>query len=146
MINLSFVIIGIAVVFAILVALRSSFSLKLCALCGAVSTVWIALLTFLYLEKLTIDPVLIGILMGGSVVGLMYLLEQKLPEKYQILKLPFFLTLVSLSYFALEKEVILEATLILFVLWILFAIVYVVRDKDGIKTFGRKIIECCRNW
>lgn len=145
MITLPFVLTSIIVFFAAFLLLRSFASLKLCALCGAVSLTWIILLVLFYLRT-AIDPVLIGVLMGGSVVGLMYLLEQKLPEKYQLFKLPFFLTLVALVYGLLDKSFSGQALLILGVIWILAGIVYAGRHVDVFKSLSKKIIDCCKNW
>jgi hypothetical protein len=54
--------------------------LKLCAVCSAVSLTWLGLLASYFLN-LHQDILLIGILMGGSVVGLMYQLEKYFKNK-----------------------------------------------------------------
>jgi len=89
MMDIVFIFLAITVLFALLIGLRSLFNLKICALCGAVSATWIVLLVMFYTGIFN-NPIILGILMGGSVVGTMYLLEQKLPERFQIFKLPFF--------------------------------------------------------
>ena len=48
---------------------------KLCAICAAVSLTWIGLLV-LKAAGYTVDILLIGILMGQSIVGIMYSLEK----------------------------------------------------------------------
>lgn len=48
--------------------------LKICAMCSAVSLTWFGLL-ITYLFGLHTETVWLGILMGGSVVGLMYKLD-----------------------------------------------------------------------
>lgn len=55
-------------------------SLRLCAICSAVSLTWLGLLISYFLN-LHQDMLLIGILMGGSVVGLMYQLEKYFKNK-----------------------------------------------------------------
>jgi len=141
MINLNTIIILISALFIIFVILRSYTPIKVCALCTAVFSTWILLLTLFY-AGLSIDPLLIGILMGGSIVGSMYLLERKLPEKYTVFKLPFFLSLISIVYFLLNKEVILGSVIIVGGIWIIFVIFYLNNEKR----FIQKIIKCCRNW
>jgi hypothetical protein len=145
MIAIHTVLIGIIIVFAVFLALRSIFSFKVCALCASAFSVWVVLL-FLFYSGNLVDPILIGILMGGSVVGMMYMLEQKLSEKYQIFKLPFFLTFVSAAYFVLERSVSYSAVLILLLLWVLLSGLYAARNTAELTTLGKKIIECCKNW
>ncbi|MEX0918897.1 MAG: hypothetical protein WDZ85_02960 [Candidatus Paceibacterota bacterium] len=145
MIDLTLSLIGITILFVIFIALRSVFSLKVCALCGAVSVAWLTLIVFFYAGD-EINPVLIGLLMGGSIVGGMYLLEQKLPAKYQLFKLPYFLTLVSVAYFILTKKIITEAVFVLLLVWFSFSLIYLGGRAEKLKFVGRKIIECCKNW
>lgn len=54
--------------------------LKFCAICSAVSLTWLGLLGAYFLNFHQ-DILLIGILMGGSVVGLMYQLEKYFKNK-----------------------------------------------------------------
>jgi hypothetical protein len=145
MIDITFVLIGIVVLFALFIVLRSIFSLKVCALCGAVSLTWIVLLVLLYLDY-EINPVLTGLLMGGSIVGVLYLLEEKLSEKYQIFKLPFFLTLISLAYFIIMQTIFVNTVSVILSIWLLAVFIHAGRQTKSLKVLGRKIIECCKNW
>lgn len=54
--------------------IRAIIGRKVCAICVAVSLTWLGLLVLWFLEFL-VDPMVIGILMGGSVVGVMYQAE-----------------------------------------------------------------------
>ncbi|MBS3149463.1 hypothetical protein J4455_02095 [Candidatus Woesearchaeota archaeon] len=54
--------------------------IKVCAICAAVSLTWIFLI-ILSLIGYNIDKLIIGILMGQSIVGIMYYLEKKLKNK-----------------------------------------------------------------
>ena len=145
MMDIVFILLAITVLFALLIGLRSLFNLKICALCGAVSTTWIILLVMFYGSVFN-DPIILGVFMGGSVVGAMYLLEQKLPEHFQIFKLPFFLTFVSVAYLALMRSFTFEVVVIPVLLWICMGAIYAGRNIASLKTLGRKIIECCKNW
>ncbi|MFC1780218.1 hypothetical protein ACFLY9_00785 [Patescibacteria group bacterium] len=51
-------------------------NVKICAICAASSLTWLALLILRHFNILEIDSTLIGVLMGGSVVGIMYSLEK----------------------------------------------------------------------
>lgn len=52
--------------------------IRICPICVAVSGTWIALLIARYFGQ-PVDLALISMLMGGSVVGITYTLEKKLP-------------------------------------------------------------------
>lgn len=54
--------------------------LKVCAICAAVSLTWFWLLVSFFLGLHT-DKLLVTVLMGGSVVGIMYKLEGKFKKK-----------------------------------------------------------------
>ncbi len=147
MVTFSNILIVITTLFVLYVALRFILKLKICALCAAVSTTWLGLLG-IKLFGFDIDPLIIGILMGGSAVGIMYLLEQKTPKKYHILKLPFLLTLFALTYIVLADVPEERLTyLILLSLWVVFlSIFFMERNIRILKKVGKKLIECCKNW
>lgn len=56
--------------------LKKAFGFKLCAICSACSLTWITLLLFRQFKVIEIDNTLIGVLMGGSVVGIMFELQE----------------------------------------------------------------------
>ena len=145
MVDLSVTLLGVTLLFAIFLGLRSLSSLRVCALCAATATSWIVLVVLFYLGT-PVDPTLVGILMGGSVVGIMYLLEQKLSADYIIFKLSFFLTLVTTVYFILEKSVAYQGLIILAVIWAISFVIYINRNTGKFKSIGKRIIECCKNW
>ena len=145
MINITIILIGIIVLFAVLILLRKFFSVRICALCGAVSVSWIILLISFYWGY-RVDPIIVGILMGGSIVGIMYFLEQKIPEKYKIFKLPFFLTLFSVVYFILERKLTKYTMFVVFLTWLFIFVLYVSRNTKKFELIGKNIINCCKNW
>ena len=145
MIEFSTVLLGITVLFAVFLVLRSLFSVKVCALCAAVATTWIILVVLFYLGT-NINLTLVGILMGGSVVGVMYLLEQKLPADFLIFKLSFFLSLVTIVYFILERSVSYRGLMVVASVWILSFVIYANRNTGKFRSIGTKTIECCKNW
>lgn len=147
MVNLANILIAIIIFFVIYLSLRSFIKVKICVLCAAVSTTWLGLLV-LWLVGTNVDPLLIGTLMGGSAVGVMYLLEQKLSEKWAILKLPFLLTLFSIIYMILsDAEGQTLTHVILLVLWGIFlGVFFLQKSKDTLKGIGKRLVECCKNW
>lgn len=56
------------------------FHVHVCVICASVATTWLALLV-LYLSGYPIDPTVLAILMGGSVVGSMYKLQDLFLKK-----------------------------------------------------------------
>ena len=147
MVTFSSVLIALTALFIFYIVLRFTLKLKVCALCAAVSTTWLGLLV-MNLTGFRVDPLIIGILMGGSAVGIMYLLEKKMPENYSILKFPFLLTLFTLVYMVLaDFEEGPLTYLIILLLWVVFLIVFLTRGRAGVfKDIGKKLIECCKNW
>ena len=146
MTNLVLILIAPPGLFILFIALRSIFKMQICALCAAVSTTWILLLALLYMGK-GIDPLVIGILMGGSAVGLMYYLENKLPEKYHLLKFPFLITLILLIYLLLAQDT--DKSIFytyLAAMWVVFIALYFLRHRKGFRDTVKKLIECCKNW
>lgn len=138
-------ILSVVVLFAVLAALRSALRLRVCALCAAVSITWLALLALLYAGK-NVDPLIIGIFAGGSAVGLMYFLGEKLSERFMIFRLPFLLTLFILIHIVLVGGVSGSAITVLTSLWAVFIAIYFLRHTKGLSTLSKKIIECCKNW
>lgn len=122
------------------------FGLKVCAVCAAVSTAWLGLLALFVLGK-EVDPLMIGVLMGGSVVGITYLLQEKLPEDYQLFTYPFIVTLFSLVYLLLaDVRTERGAYLLLAAIWMLFITLFVLRGNKQMKGLATSIIKCCKNW
>lgn len=136
MTDLSLILIIIFILFLVFLFGRSYFALKVCAICSAVFVTWFGLFLF------SLDPVLTGILMGGSAVGLMYLLK----DEYGIFKLPLYLTLVSGTYFLLERSLDWSATIIILSIWFIFGTLFTWRKSNRFRKISMKVIECCKNW
>lgn len=117
-----------------------------CAMCISVSLTWLVLL-FLYFSYGGIDPLTIGILMGGSAVGFIYYLFRN-DNDSQLFKFPFLITVFWLIYIIISAPYSgwLREFLIIGGVWVFFVIIYVSYKNEYIKGVGRKIIECCRNW
>ena len=101
------------------------FGFKVCAICAAVSLTWIGLLTA-KLSGWQIDTLLLGILMGESITGIMYLFENiaKKKGKSNLLWLKVIIILLGTLtvYLFLAKDITLELISAI-VISIVFAIV-----------------------
>jgi len=134
--DLTLILAGIMALFFILLLIKSFIKKKFCVVCVSVSLTWITLLILYFLDIFT-DKLIIGILMGGTSVGLFYMLHEKLG----IFKLPFLLTLISIIYFILESFVV-NGLYLIAGLWVLFFIFNLFQNKP----FFKKIVECCKKW
>ncbi len=149
------IFVGVVVLFFILLALKKITSLKICVLCFSIALTWLSLLVMLRL-KFFDNSLLIALMIGNSIVGVYYLLENKIAEKFHIFRLPFFLTLIFLGYFLVSatqiKELILTIAL-LCILWLFFLILYLFGQNfmhkmafPRLKSLISEIIKCCKNW
>ncbi|MDP2648627.1 MAG: hypothetical protein Q8P19_01870 [bacterium] len=145
MVGLTTLLWVLSALFVVFLAART-LGLKVCAACAAVSTTWLGLLALLFLGK-DVDPLMIGILMGGSVVGVMYLLREKLPEEYQLFTFPFMATLFALVYILLDDaRAERGAYLLLIAVWTVFIALFSQRGNERMNGMVQKIIQCCKNW
>ncbi len=160
---------GILVLFLLFTFLRQTLQnklgIKICAVCAAVSLTWIALLAFRLLGFFA-DDLLVGILMGESIAGVMYLFEKKAKERqkenFLWLKVVIVLFGTALVYFYLAQRLSLVA--VLTILFFCMAIVYfllrskwnkksregkkIALDKQGklgkeMKKLEKKLEHCC---
>ena len=125
--------------------LKNRLKRKFCVLCAAVSITW---LIFLVLHKIGLfdDAIIISLLIGQSSLGVFYLWEKKIKEKTKLFRLPFLLTLTAAAYLILQPERIADLLAFLFILWLIFSLLYLLKNNPGIKIFLRKIAECCKRW
>ena len=131
------VVVSIIILFFVLLGVKEllpeRFRKFVCALCGAVVLTWLGLLFTSYS-----DIVVIALLMGGSVVGITYIVSEKFP----LFRLPVFLTLLFVAYSVIRWSFDVSVMALLALLWVLFAGVFLYKNKKLIE----KIIACCRNW
>ncbi len=145
MTGLTAVMASVVLLFGFFVFLRSVWPIKICAFCAAVAMTWLGLLWW-WLTRGIGDPLLLGILMGGSVVGLMYFLADKLPEKYLVFRPAFFLTGLTVAYWLLAGTVTERAWLVLVIIWLFSFVLLRSRNSRGLGPAVRKIINCCKDW
>lgn len=146
MIGLSMIFVWLVGWFLFFLLLRRRW--PVCALCGAVTVTWIALLVLYYFEY-SVDPTLIAILMGGSLVGSGYYLAARLPDRWEVFKLPWLITGIAVIYWLLTEgrgwEP--EALMVVLTVWLVTAAVeFGGRSSQTLRGAGRQLVECCRNW
>src|SRR3989344_270246 len=101
--NFSFILLGIIVLFFLLLTIKNIFKIKkFCAICLSISLTWIVLL-ILYFLDIFADKIIIAILMGHTSLGLYYILENKVKEKFKVFRLPLLLTFIFIIYTLLEQ-------------------------------------------
>ena len=136
---------GIVGLFFILLILKNILNFKkLCVLCVSVSLTSIVLL-ILFLTNIFTDKIIIAILMGHTSLGIFYLWEKNVREKFKIFRLPLLLTFIFIIYAVLENFEF-NSLLLILGLWIVFSLIYLFRNNKKFSKVAKKLIECCRNW
>lgn len=139
-------LISIAVLFFLSLGLKKLFP-SLCAICFSVFATWLIGLVLYFSGQIfiEIDPLVLALLMGGSAVGFLYYLNRHLPKRFLVFRLPYLLTVFIVFYFFLKFEIDLPVLVFVFVIWVIFGLVFLLRNKTADGWF-KKIIDCCRSW
>ena len=128
--------------------------IKVCSLCYAVSVTWISLLLMSLLFDLEVDPIFLGILMGGSIVGILYSLEEYYHnhdlQKFWLVRIGW-LTLGSLSaYYLLIRnwDYLLLSSIALIFLMASSLLIRSIPNGGGNKNstiagLSKKLEDCC---
>jgi len=145
-----FIFLTIALLFFVLLIAKALIRLKFkkfdfCVICASVSLTWLALLALYYIGFFN-NPVLIALLMGGSIVGIFYLIEGKVKKELKLFRLPFLLSLIFAAYLLLSLSISIKTIFLLIALWLLFLFVFYYRKSKKLKKAIDKIIECCKRW
>lgn len=133
-------------IFFVLLAAKHVLKKEFCVLCASVSLTWLGFLMAYKLGR-WMDPTPILVLMGGSVVGIYYLLDRRVRALWHVFRLPFFLTLV-LAVLAVfyPVRVLVTPALLTAGAWFFMSFIYFLRHIPGVKSFFKQLLECCRNW
>jgi len=118
---------------------------KICAICSAFALTWILLLVLYYLGIYD-NLLLIGLLMGLTILGVYYTWERNINRERTLFRLPVLLTLVLIGYFLLTLENLIKELGTLVILWVVFGIFYFYRSDSKTRKFIDKIVECCKKW
>lgn len=140
------VVLSVTGLFAALLAFKAATKLRFCVICASVSLTWIGLL-IAYRVGAFHDPVIVALLMGQSVVGIYYLAEKRLPERFHVFRLPFLLSATTGAAVLLGRLTGATAVLsLLAALWASFGFVYAYRQDARIKTLADRVVACCKDW
>ena len=139
---------GITISFFVLLGVKQAVNKKLkkefCVICLSVSLMWI-LLFGLYLLNLFSDKTIIALLIGMSITGIFYYLENKTNKDLRVFRLPFILTLILIFYSMLEGFSFYSFYVVLGV-WVLFGLIFLFRHNEKFKIIVNKLTECCKKW
>jgi hypothetical protein len=146
MISLPIIILLATGIFVIGLSAQNFSRLKFCAVCVAVSGTWFSLWLF-YKLGFFVDKTVIGILMGESIIGLYYLLEKRLPSKWQIFRWPYIITMTSLVALMVGMRTELyKIMILLLIVWIIFIAIYIFANYPTVKKIAQRLLACCRDW
>lgn len=135
--DLFLVLILIGGLFAGLLILKTLIKKEFCVICASVSLSWLTLFW-------SVDPLLIGILMGQSAIGLYYFLNAKLSETFKIFRLPYILSAIFAIYVLLSQEKAdVKSIYFLASIWLLFLLIAFTKRRGKLV---KSLIECCKNW
>lgn len=139
------VLLAVTLLFFVFLVLKKTLNIRICALCSAAVITWLSLLIAYWLGIWS-DELLLAVLMGGSAVGLLYSMEKRLPERFHLFRLPYYLTLVIVVVISLGRHIGINEIMFLGTLWFVFYLVYLLRTKPKIKRLADRIVACCRDW
>lgn len=143
--NILYLVTGLFVLILIVKAVLGRKGEKICAICSAFALTWIFLLILYYMGRFD-NLLIIGLLVGLTVLGIYYTWERSVGKEKTIFRLPVLLTLVLVGYYLLTFENLFREIGIIVVLWVLFLALYLYGKNIGLKKFVDKIVGCCRRW
>lgn len=142
---LTLILIIIIGLFATILLIKHSLSLKVCVLCGSIFLTWAGLLVLYKLGKFQ-DVVLLSLLMGQSITGIYYLVNKRIKASLRIFTLPFFLSLTTFFYLVISgSQNIMPPLLILLGLWITAYLLFAWRNDPGKRNITKAVMNCCED-
>ncbi len=136
---------AIILFFGVLLVLKPLIKKRYCVLCVSVSLTWIGLLVLFWTKRFA-DLNTIALLMGQSILGIYFLLEKRLAEKWHLFRFPFLLTATFMGMLVLQNvSAWKEILMILIALWILFVLFFLLGNTAARKLVQR-VIACCKDW
>jgi len=151
--NIFNIFIWIILLFFVLLFVKQFFSEKIknkfCVICITITLTWIILLIIYWMGYFE-DKLIIGLLMGCTIIGVYYIVEKKMNRKYSLFRLPFLLTLIFIGYNLIGKNIelsnIIDVVILLVILWILFLFLLSYHKNKTLNRIVNKIVECCKKW
>lgn len=143
--SLAFIFASIIGIFIFLLFIKKWLPFTICVICLSVSGAWLVLLGLYYLARFN-DPVILSLLMGGSVVGFYYMIEKRVSKSLTVFRLPFLLTLFFAAYSAVTLTFAVLPFLLITLTWIVLFSIYFYRNKPAVRQTVKNITECCGKW
>lgn len=140
-----FALLTITVLFVLLLFVKSVSNVEFCVVCASVSGTWLALLGLLYAGYYG-NELVIALLVGGSIVGAMYRLKGRLPDRFAVFTLPYVLTATAAGYLLLASEAFLHVIALLIGVWLVTGLLYAYRENERVEAAFDEAIACCRDW
>lgn len=134
----------IFLLFAVLLVLKKTLKIRLCAMCSAVALTWAGLLILYWLGQFD-NTTLIALLIGQSVLGLYYLAEKRFREELMIFRLPGWMTLTFIAYTAIAGLELWPFAIIA-PAWLIAGFLYAYSANPKLRGTVDHIIACCRDW
>ena len=138
-------LLSITALFVLLLFVKSASNVEFCVVCGAVSGSWLALL-MLYYAGYYSNQLIIALLIGQSIVGIMYRIKETLADRFAVFTLPYVLTATVVGYLLLATAAHTDAIVVLIAVWVAAGLLYVYRANERVKTTFDEVIACCRDW
>jgi len=145
LIGISEVLISISLLFFLLLGVKRIVGLRFCVMCLSVGITWFTML-ILYRMGEPINSSLLALLIGMSITGVYYLVEKNTSEKMHLFRVPFIVSLIYAGYYIINLSFSFNALLILLIIWLIFGVIFIAKDKKGARSFVENIIACCRDW
>lgn len=139
---MAYIFLAITLVFIAALTARKITQKAFCAICAGVALTWIGLLA-LYRTGRYHDAVLLGLLMGQSIVGIFYWAERRSPAVLKVFALPFLLTLTAASYWLITGNFVLPAVGLVALLWLAAWLVFTYRNDPAKKPIADAAMDCC---
>ena len=145
--NLPIVILSILAITGFVWLLNRMIPYKVCALCAGVSGTWLLMLGARFLGY-PIDPAILAMLLGASVVGIAYTVEKKLPrDRSPLLWKTIFIPAGFIGAYALVKtQWFLSAGMLVLLLAFSYAFLKAPEQKEtnkNVEDLEEKMKQCC---
>lgn len=143
--TLAYIFASIICIFVGLLLVKQWLGFSVCAICLSIGGTWLGLLAMYHLSTFN-DPVILALLMGGSVIGVYYMVERRVPEQLTIFRLPFLLTLFLMAYSAIVLSIAIPSFIVVGSVWVAAGLIFALQDKPAIRRTAKSIIDCCSKW
>lgn len=132
--------------FFVLLGVKIVLHREFCVICASVTVTWLVLLVLFFVGRVN-EPLFPAVLMGQSAVGLWYLWQRRVAERFHLFRLPVLLTLTLAVYLIFIPQAWTITVLgFLVVVWLVFFGAYMLRHNTAVSRAVKHIIACCKDW